>query len=127
MGAKRSRLEAVLEFHLRALGVREWVREYRFQPPRRWRFDLAWPDLMLAVEVEGGIWSQTRTGRGRGHAHPARFVADCQKYNAAAMAGWTVLRYPPDLIGTMLEGGEAALEIQAAIQVLEDREETHGQ
>ncbi len=61
--------------------------EYRFHPPRRWRFDLAWPSHRVAVEYEGGTWT-----RGR-HTRPAGYSADCEKYNAAVMAGWHVLRY----------------------------------
>jgi hypothetical protein len=36
---------------LRMAGLPDPVEEYRFAPPRRWRFDLAWPERMLAVEV----------------------------------------------------------------------------
>lgn len=32
--------------------------------------------------------------RGR-HNRPAGFIADCEKYNAAAIAGWKVLRFVP--------------------------------
>ena len=63
------------------------VREYKFSESRRWKFDFAWPERMIAVEIEGGIWSAGRHTRGIG------FVLDCQKYNAAAIAGWRVLRY----------------------------------
>lgn len=69
------------------------VREYRFQPPRRWRFDLAWPEQKIAIELEGGIWTGGRHTRGKG------FEADCEKYNMAALMGWRVLRYT----STMLE------------------------
>ena len=53
---------------------------------RRWRFDLAWPDDMLAVEVEGGSWSGGRHTRGVG------FENDCEKYATALCHGWRVLR-----------------------------------
>lgn len=66
------------------------VREHRFAPPRRWRFDLAWPDQRLAVEIEGGIWIQGRHNRGEG------FLKDCEKYAEALCRGWRVLRIPTD-------------------------------
>jgi hypothetical protein len=46
--------ERLLPLCLRAAGLPEPIREYRFAPSRRWRFDFAWPAAMLAVEVEGG-------------------------------------------------------------------------
>ena len=93
----RSHLEALLLLHLRAEGLPEPEREYRFAPPRRWRFDFAWPERRLAVEVEGGQWV-----RGR-HQTPKGFERDCEKLNAAALLGWTVLR----VTGDMVEDGRA--------------------
>jgi very-short-patch-repair endonuclease len=71
---------------LLAAGFPEPVRELRFAPPRRWRFDYAWPQRRLALEIEGGIWTGGRHVRGKGYEN------DCEKYNAAAIRGWTVLR-----------------------------------
>ena len=59
-------------------------REYRFSPARRWRFDFAWPDIKLAVEIEG---------RGR-HQTVVGYRSDCDKYNEAVRLGWRVLRFP---------------------------------
>jgi hypothetical protein len=76
--------------------------EYAFAAPeRRWRFDFSWRDSMVALEVEGGVWSRGRHGRGSG------IVKDIEKYNAAAIAGWWVLRVLPkdlctDTTATML-------------------------
>jgi hypothetical protein len=60
------------------------------QPPAStahgWRFDYAWPPRRQALEIEGGTWTGGRHVRGRG------YEGDCEKYNAAALAGWTVLR-----------------------------------
>ena len=63
-------------------------REYPFHPSRKWRFDLAFPDYLLAVEIEG---------RGR-HQSFGGFEADCEKYNAAAKLHWRVLRYTPAMV-----------------------------
>jgi very-short-patch-repair endonuclease len=67
-------------------------RQYRFSHSRRWKFDFAWPSIMLAVEVEGGVYSGGRHVTGTG------YTADCEKYNAAALRGWTVLRYTPAML-----------------------------
>lgn len=63
--------------------------EYCFAPPRKWRFDYAWPRYKIALEVEGGIWTRGRHTRGAG------FLRDMEKYNAAASLGWLVLRTTP--------------------------------
>ena len=70
-----------------------------------WRFDMAWPRLMLAVEVEGGIWARGRHVRGKG------FEADCEKYNEAALAGWRVLR----VTGAMVQDGRALQYVERGI------------
>jgi very-short-patch-repair endonuclease len=88
----KSDLEAAFLFYIDALDLPKPNREWRFHPERRWRFDFAWPDRMVAVECEGGVWMQTKSGRSKGHAHPARFEADCEKYSTAAAMGWKVLR-----------------------------------
>lgn len=68
------------------------VEEHYFSESRKYRFDLAWPERMLAVEVEGGIWS-----RGR-HNRPAGYEEDCRKYNYAQLEGWKVLRFTSDQV-----------------------------
>lgn len=65
------------------------VTEHSFHPERRWRFDYAWPDVKVALEVEGGIWTGGR------HTSSAGFLKDMEKYNAAARLGWRVLRCTP--------------------------------
>lgn len=72
--------------------------EYHFHPARQFRFDAAWPAYKLALEIEGGIWLQTKTGRSKGHAHPARFLADIEKYNEAAILGWRLIRITPKML-----------------------------
>lgn len=66
------------------------VREHQFAG-RKWRFDIAWPELMVAVELEGGHW----TGNSR-HTRGSGFAADCEKYSTAAALGWRVLRFTGD-------------------------------
>ena len=73
-------------------GEPEPVPELRFHPTRRWRFDFAWPESRIAVECEGGVWTRGRHTRGAG------FIADCEKYNAAAALGWCVFRCTSDML-----------------------------
>ena len=47
---------------------------------------------MVAVEVDGGIYSRGRHVRGSG------FERDAEKRNAAVMAGWRVLHFTPRLV-----------------------------
>lgn len=109
MHTSQSDPERALAFQIRAVGLREPVAEYPFALPRRWRFDFAWPELRLAVEIEGGTWTGGRHVRGSGYER------DLEKYNAAALLGYTVLRVTP----AMVEDGRAI----AAVERFMGREE----
>ena len=104
----------VLLDQIRLAGLPEPRREYRFHANRQWRFDLCWKSQLVACEVEGGIWMKTESGYSKGHAHPDRFEKDCEKYNEAALYGWTLLRVTPDMIrdGRALAWLERALLIE---------------
>ncbi len=73
------------------------VREFRFHPTRMWRSDYALPDKKILIEIEGGAWSGGRHTRGKG------FIADMEKYNAAAMLGYRILRYTPQQIANLAD------------------------
>jgi len=74
------------------------VTEYRFAPPRMWRFDFAFPSVQVAVEIEGAIWTGGRHTRGGG------YEKDTEKYNAAVMEGWRVLRYSGGMLSKDPQG-----------------------
>lgn len=78
--------------HMRLYGLPEPVREHRFLPSRQFRFDFAWPNLMLAIEVQGGSYT------GKGHTGGDGYAEDCRKLNLAQLAGWTVLWYTTDQV-----------------------------
>lgn len=80
--------ESNLAFQCKAVGLPEPTLEHYFAKPRRWRFDLAWLEFMLAAEVDGGIWTNGRHTRGKG------YEADCEKICRAGVLGWRVLRFP---------------------------------
>ena len=64
----------------------ELVKEYRFHPSRKWRADYAIPAAKVLIELEGGLWSGGR------HTRAGGYLADIEKYNAATMLGFCVLR-----------------------------------
>jgi len=89
-------------------GLQVPVKEFRFAPPRRWRFDFAWPTQKVALEVQGGLFVSGRHSRG------AALVKEHEKLNAAASHGWRVLFCTPrqalngealDIIAATLRAG----------------------
>lgn len=116
-----SPLELSLKFQLDAMG-HDYVREYKFAREqldtnekirdglakrnlKDWRFDFAFKHERIAVEVEGGTWSGGRHTTGKG------FEDDCEKYNRAALMGWTLLRFT----GNHIKTGHALTLIDEAI------------
>lgn len=67
------------------------VAEYPYnRPDSKHRFDWAFPDHKVAVEVDGGQWS---AGGGRHNRD-----SDRHKLNIAAALGWRVYRFSPDVL-----------------------------
>lgn len=60
-----------------------------FHPIRKWRIDYAWPEYKVALEIEGGVWTNGR------HVRPSGYIKDMEKYNSMEMYGWLLLRYVP--------------------------------
>lgn len=82
-----------------------YQREIALVPGRKWRVDFWIPAKDIAVEVEGGTWSNGRHSRGFG------FENDARKYNALALIGVKVLRFTTQ----MVESGEAIDIIRQAL------------
>jgi very-short-patch-repair endonuclease len=72
------------------------VKEYRFNSVRKWRFDFAYIDKKIAIEIEGGVWIKGR------HTRPLGYINDCKKYNKAQLLGWKILRYTPQNIADVI-------------------------
>lgn len=85
----------------KTMGLPAPVAEHRFDVPmpgtkaRMWRFDYAFPDFRVAVEVEGGGWIGGRHTSGKG------FAADLEKYSEAAAQGWLIIRCAPSNLLTL--------------------------
>ena len=71
------------------------VHEYKFHPERKWRFDFAWPDEKVALEVDGGIW--IRGGHNRG----AQLKKTWEKENEAQALGWHIFKCEPNELCTL--------------------------
>ena len=102
---KREKLERKYLEGLDQAGLPIGVEQHKFHPTRKWMFDRAWPDRMLAVEIDGGTWSGGRHTRGSG------YEKDCEKLNEAALLGWTVLRFTSNMVcdGRAMETTREAL------------------
>jgi hypothetical protein len=70
-------------------GIPEPVFEYKFHHVRKWRFDVAWVEKKLAIEIQGGIFIQGRHSRG------AALLKEWKKLNEAARLGWRVIYCQP--------------------------------
>lgn len=121
-----SYLEEELVHQMNLVGRDNWekpVREYRFAAHHvglgdgirdrldaaglsDWRFDFAFLDYKIAIEIEGATFSRGRHTRGLG------FEDDCRKYNTANELGWTVYRFT----GNMVNSGEAIKVIERIIE-----------
>jgi hypothetical protein len=88
-------VKAVFPQFCKAMGLPPPVPEHRFHPDRKWRFDYAWPEIKVALEVEGGVWSGGR------HTSSQGFEGDMAKYNAASVSGWRILRVQPRQLCTL--------------------------
>ena len=118
-GAAKKRLTRTFEEQMQAATIPpEWLtheHEFarslvseRYPKGRAWRFDYAVLPLKIGVEVDGGAFSGGRHTTGSG------FTGDCQKLNAAALLGWTVLR------GTAPMVRDHSL-VDSLVQLLKDR------
>ena len=100
---KRSRWEEQLWIWLETEYPGEFIREFRFHPTRRWRFDFAHGTQLFAIEVEGLLYN-----RQGAHQTPAGVNRDCTKQAEAMLLGWRVLRVTPQ----MMRSGEALVYIE---------------
>lgn len=119
--AAKAHIEYLLRLEYDTVMGRGWRKEYRFAPPRLWRFDYAVPAILCAnqgasdlnqrhgntdarafcfhpsfalsvIEIDGGTFQQVRTG----HASGVGLRAWREKNNAAMSLGWRIWHYAPE-------------------------------
>ncbi|MEV4848021.1 DUF559 domain-containing protein [Acinetobacter lwoffii] len=83
--------EVKLATALKALKI-DFEQEFKFHPERKWKADFHLVGKKILVEVEGGIWSGGRHTRGKG------YLGDMEKYNAATMMGYQVIRFSTEQV-----------------------------
>jgi very-short-patch-repair endonuclease len=83
--------ESTLANQLRVLKI-GFEQEYKFHPKRKWRADFHIVGKNILVEVEGGVWSGGRHTRGKG------YIGDMEKYNAAVVLGFQILRFSTEQV-----------------------------
>jgi very-short-patch-repair endonuclease len=102
----QSKLEDLFAFQLDALGLTGYVREYQAIKGRKFRFDFAWLEHRLLVEVNGGTYTKGAHSTGAGIAR------DYEKANLACLAGWRCLSFD----GKAVKSGEAVEVIRQALE-----------
>lgn len=96
--------EVKLATALKALKI-DFEQEFKFHPERKWKADFHLVGKKILVEVEGGIWSGGRHTRGKG------YLGDMEKYNAATMMGYQVIRFSTDQV----KSGHAIQQIEKMV------------
>ena len=96
--------EAKLARELKTLKI-DFEQEFYFHPDRKWRADFHLIGKKILVEVEGGIWNGGRHTRGKG------YLGDIEKYNAATMMGYQVIRFSTDQV----KSGHAIQQIEKMV------------
>lgn len=99
--------KAEFEQQLSLVGI-QVESEFYFARPRKWRSDFRVVGTKILIEFEGGLFKK----RAAGHSSVSGILRDVEKYNAAAIAGWTVIRITPKFIPT----GEALKWVEDALK-----------
>jgi very-short-patch-repair endonuclease len=66
--------------------------EYRFSPPRRYRWDFCHLESRVAIEINGQIWQKG------GHSSGKGLLRDYEKLCLAAAKGWRVFLLADSMI-----------------------------
>lgn len=84
---KESPIEALLAYQIHSAGLPEPKRNYLFLADRKCELDFAWPELKVAIEVQGMV-----------HRIKRQFKSDIEKKALALLAGCRVLEVGGDEI-----------------------------
>lgn len=107
--AKRNKWQDAYALQIKQAGLPEPVPEWQAIEGRKFRWDFAWPECGILVEIQGGIWSRGKSG----HSTGAGINRDCMKGNLANIQGFCCLSFTSDMIrdGTALEQTREVLRL----------------
>jgi len=100
-------LEEMFALQCEQAGLPTPLREYAAVPGRRFRWDFAWTDARVLVEINGGTYARM------GHSTGTGIARDYEKSNLAVLAGWKVFAFDR----RMVEGGAALAVVSKALEV----------
>jgi len=112
---KGSDQEDLFAAQLFGAGFKDFLRNVKFIPGRKFEADFFFPSLRLAIEVDGGLWMS----RG-GHTSGGGAKRDRERDILAYLSGITTLRVATDHV----KSGEAITWMKEAIPLRE--KEIHG-
>jgi len=97
----KKQCEAELAMQLRAMKIPHKT-QYRFHEKRMWRFDFAFPEIQLAVEVQGVTNIQFHKGKPfiGGHQSPQGMKNDLEKFDEAMRLGWRVYQCEQQMVSS---------------------------
>jgi very-short-patch-repair endonuclease len=100
-------LEEMFALQCEQAGFPAPLREYAAVPGRRFRWDFAWTDARVLVEINGGTYAHM------GHSTGPGIARDYEKSNLAMLAGWRTFVFDRRMVeaGTALDVTAKALGI----------------
>ncbi len=102
VSSNKNDLADLLAMHISGTNLPRGEREHVPIEGRKFRCDLAWPNLKICVEVDGGDRSVGR------HSRAAGMASDCEKQNLLTLDGWRCYRFT----GTQVRSGFAITFLQ---------------
>lgn len=138
---KVSELSQKMWMEIVASGIKKPDVEHIFHPTRKWRFDFAWIEEKVALEVHGGVfkrtsskqsketkWLSERFGiqvqgtkkeyQGGRHNQGKGFIQDREKMNEAQLLGWIVI----EVTNEHIKNRKAIEWVQKALQERQNNE-----
>lgn len=106
--AKRERWQTAFALQLRQAGLPAPTPEYTAFPGHKptYRWDFAFPEAMILIEIQGGTWMKGQSG----HKSGTGIERDCRKSNLANLNSYCQLNFTSNMI---TDGTALAHTIQA--------------